>query len=130
MSGLLGTFTLRPGTPFGVGSLAFTSATKLNTPGHVKDISIPPDGEPDIVKETTELPATVRSAQWRIARCGDLTGDRYIAFPDFLQLVRFSGTVAGPPASPNWDPVNDLNDDGTVGFIDFLVMVGWSGRVC
>ena len=129
VSGLLGTFTLRPGTPFGIGPLAFTGATNLNTPGHVKDIN-PPDGTPDTIKEPTELPATVRSAQWRIARCGDRTGDRYIAFSDFLVLVTNSGTVAGPPESPGWDPGNDLNDDGSVGFIDFLVMLGWSSRTC
>ena len=126
VSGLLGTFTLRPGTPFGIGPLAFTSSTNLHTPGHLKDIN-PPDGEPDTVKEPTALPATVRSAQWRIARCGDRTGDRYIAFSDFLALVTASGTVEG---FPGWDPGNDLNDDGTVGFIDFLVMIGWSGRTC
>ena len=126
VSGLLGTVVLRPGSVIAFGSLAYTPATSISTPGHLKDIN-PPDGVPDTIKEPTELPASVFSAQWRIARCGDRTGDRFVALGDFLVMLKGFGAI---PASSNWDQGNDLNNDGQVGLTDFLILLGWFGRIC
>ena len=126
VSGLLGTIVLKPGSVIAFASLAYAPTTNVSTPGHTKDIN-PPDTVPDTIKEPTALPASVFSAQWRIALCGDRTGDRYVALGDFLVMLQGFGTI---PASPNWDPGNDLNNDGQIGLADFLILLGWFSRIC
>ena len=63
---------------------------------------------------------------WTVTRGlkGDFDGNGAVQFGDFL---RFAGGFGSTSASPDWDPLLDLNGDDRVDFTDFLTFAQFFG---
>jgi hypothetical protein len=110
--GVLATIVFQPAASFGSTNLTFTKS-------HLEDIT------GDVI-----IPHNALTGAMLIGKCGDFNADHVVTIGDILQMILRFGSIAGPPASPNWDPRFDVNNDGSVIIGDLIIEVQEFGRAC
>ncbi len=108
-----------PAGPTGSGILANINFTTGNTLG-AGSLSLILTELADNAEFATLIPHnnTAKNLPFRIAKCADFTGDKFVAIFDLLALAPKFGLNS---FSPDWDPKYDIDDNNFVNVFDILI---------
>ena len=108
-----------PSGPTGSGDLATINFTTGNTIG-VGPLSLSATELVDNTEFANLIPHnnTANNLPFRIAKCADFTGDKFVAIFDLLALAPKFGLNS---SSPDWDPKYDIDDNNFVNVFDILI---------